>query len=334
MATQNEINTFINSIQDLISIKGKDFVSREEWGSINFKSVENDIEEIFYILDLLVELPIEHFPSSTLINVTGDFQRITRLLSEIDSFEIDKVVDPKTERDRICADLHHEAESLLSKIQPYIPYLISRREQDSKHIKTIRATSDEATQRLRRIKEWAEQQQETVERIVQTTQQSAVSTGIQEFTPEFDDEADRLETLSENWLIATGVLAVATICAAIYFYLTPSVSKDITEWDILLKGISKVTIIAVIFTATIWCGRIYRALAHQVTVNRHRALSLKTFQTFVEGTKDRQTRDAVLLAATNAVFANVPTGLVEPSGDQDNKLNIVELSKQIRSHPQ
>ena len=97
--------------------------------------------------------------------------------------------------------------------------------------------------------------------------------------------------------------------------------------ETLRNVFSKAAVIAVLFTGTVWCGRIYRALIHQAAVNRHRALSLKTFQAFVRATDDPVVRDAVLMAATRTVFGSVPTGLVEHSGGQDAGLNFFEYNR-------
>ena len=166
-----------------------------------------------------------------------------------------------------------------------------------------------------------------IEEIIKATREAAASTGVATFTEEFRDEASTLGVRSKNWLIATAVFAVATIGAAIGFYFWPKVSEDPNSWEILRNVTSKAAIIAVLFTGTIWCGRIYRALIHQATVNKHRALSLKTFQAFVKATDDLYVRDAVLMEATKTVFGSVPTGLVEHDNSQDRGVNFVEFGK-------
>lgn len=166
-----------------------------------------------------------------------------------------------------------------------------------------------------------------VDDIVQAAQDAAADIGVATFTQEFDSESSDLTSKSKAWLRATAILAVATIVAAIIFYFWPTVPSDAGPWETLRNVVSKTAVIAVLFTGTVWCGRIYRALMHQATVNRHRALSLKTFQAFAKATDDPFVRDAVLMAATRTVFGVVPTGLVEqPTGD-DTGVNFVEFGK-------
>ena len=51
------------------------------------------------------------------------------------------------------------------------------------------------------------------------------------------------------------------------------------------------------------CIKNYTAEKHLETVNRHRQNALDTFDAFVDAAEgDRETRDAVLLAATNCIF--------------------------------
>lgn len=151
--------------------------------------------------------------------------------------------------------------------------------------------------------------------------------GVGTFTEEFDSEATTLRGQSGSWLLAAGGLAIATIFAAILFYFWPQIPPDSKAWETLPNIASKAAIIVVLFTGTVWCGRIYRALVHQAAVNRHRALSLKTFQAFVESTKDSYVKDAVLMAATRTVFANLPTGFVEADGAQESGVNFVEFGR-------
>jgi hypothetical protein len=76
-------------------------------------------------------------------------------------------------------------------------------------------------------------------------------------------------------------------------------------------------------TATVWCGRIYKATKHQAVTNQHRANALKTFQAFVKAALDDATRDAVLLETTRSIFTIAPSGYLEtsePSAEPVSKL--------------
>lgn len=68
-------------------------------------------------------------------------------------------------------------------------------------------------------------------------------------------------------------------------------------------------------------------------MNRHRAIALGTFETFVAGTSDDVTKNAILMEATRSIFAPVQTGYV--AGDDDNSIGrvveVVELASSAGS---
>ena len=100
-------------------------------------------------------------------------------------------------------------------------------------------------------------------------------------------------------VVATGVVA----------YIFGTASKVPLEIPALLQYTTmKVVILGLLFTSTIWCGRMYRTNKHQQSINKHRANALRTFQAFVEATNDPAIRDAVLLETTRSIFAITPSG--------------------------
>ena len=250
---------------------------------------------------------------------------MTDHLRSIDQFTLSG--DPTGNRDNLSNGLRSVAENLHSIASPHIPYLSYRRGEIADNISKLNKSVQEAAQILEQMESWTNERKSKVEDIVQAAQDAAAAVGVATFTQEFGDEATTLTSRSRTWLIATGLFATATILAAILSYYWPPLHPDAHLLETLRNIVSKAAIIAVLFTGTVWCGRIYRALIHQATVNRHRALSLKTFQAFVKSTDDPYVRDAVLMAATKTVFGSVPTGLIEQSGTEDTGVNFVEFGK-------
>ena len=99
---------------------------------------------------------------------------------------------------------------------------------------------------------------------------------------------------------------------------------------ILPRLTTKLVVLAMLFTATLWCGNVCRALLHQAAVNEHRGLSVSTLQAFVAASDDPRTRDAVLLEATRAVFARAATGYVAEDGEQQGEgIRFIEIGKAV-----
>lgn len=93
---------------------------------------------------------------------------------------------------------------------------------------------------------------------------------------------------------------------------------------------AKLIILSVLIGAATWCGSIYKALKHQASVNRHRALSLRTLQAFAKAASDEPTKNAVLMEACRAVFVGGATGYLDGKGESDGPgLKVIEIAQTL-----
>ena len=121
-------------------------------------------------------------------------------------------------------------------------------------------------------------------------------------------------------------LAVATGITAFLFSIFSQAPEKTLE--LLQYTTTRVVILGLLFTGTIWCGRIYRTNKHQQSVNKHRANALQTFQAFVEATSDPAVRDAVLLETTRSIFAITASGYLDDiDKSPDTGSRVVEVIK-------
>ena len=326
MPTSEKINEFKAELTKITQYKDKELITRADWGAINFEAAREDIEMVFSIVMDLADLPLQYLTDNAIQNITSQLPSVTEQLKNIDNFDL--TGDAGARRDQISHDLHNAAEQLNSHASPHIPYLAYRRGDISSNIARLNSAVAEAEQQLDDAKTTIVTKVEEINDIISAARDAAADVGVATFTQEFDQEATGLKDRSLKWLWATGIFAVLTIGAALLFYSWPKVSPDAGAWETLRNIVSKAAIIAVLFAGMVWCGRIYRALIHQATINRHRALSLKTFQAFVAATNDNRIKDTVLMAATRTVFGRVPTGLVNDNGSgQDSEVNFVEIGR-------
>ena len=327
MATEKIINALKKELPSLAAYEEIELINRQQdWGSINFEKARADIDSILDITRDLLNLPLQYLTDTAAQQIAEHIPSVVEHLAEINKFSLEEG-DPAARRDQLCHRLHHYVEAFNAVASPSIPYLAYKRGDVAENIAKLNQTVNDAEKILAGAKTSLGDGKDEIDGIIKAAREAAASTGVATFTEEFHDEASTLGTRSKNWLIATAVFAILTIGAAIGSYFWPEVSTGADGWETLRNVASKVAIIAVLFTGTIWCGRIYRALVHQATVNKHRALSLKTFQAFVKAAEDPYVRDAVLMAATKTVFDSVPTGLVEYESSQNQGVNFVEFGK-------
>ena len=328
MATEDLVEELTTRLSELCAFKGKDLIRRQsDWGTkINFEAAEADINNILDVAGELLNLPLTHLTNNAARQISEAIPLATEFLQSIDQFSIEDG-NVTGNRDALIYSLRGAAENLLTVAGPQIPYLAYRQGEVSGNIAKLSEAVQEGKNLVQQANSWAIERKLKVDEIVKAAQDAAASAGVSTFTQQFDSEASNLKRQSYYWLSAAAFIAIVTILASILFYSWPAVETNASPWNVLQNVVSKLSVIAVLFTATVWCGRICRALMHQATVNRHRALSLKTFQAFVKSTDDQSVKDAVLMAATNSVFGNVPTGLVEPSAGDESAVRFTEINR-------
>jgi len=213
--------------------------------------------------------------------------------------------------------------------------------------KAIRAATDE----INTLRMQARSHEEGAKKAEANAEKAAAAVAAAQFSESFRNEANALTVSSWRWLCATGVFALATVATAWLFSdlgglsteqalapqsteqaLAPQSTEQaptlplqptgLIRWDLLSNMVNRATILAVLFTGTLWCGRIYRSLVHQATTNRHRALTLDTFKAFVNSTEESHIKDSILLAATRTIFGRAPTGLVSDGTGKDPDVSL------------
>ena len=173
-----------------------------------------------------------------------------------------------------------------------------------------------------------EKKEKEIGGIVTKAREASAGAGAAVFTQDFNEESKELGKRAGKWLwAAAGGAALTAGFATLMFF---QAAGGLDQGQIIQRVGSRFAILGVLFSATLWCGRICRALMHQVSVNRHRALSLQTFQAFSHAASDEGTKNAVLMEATRTVFGNVPTGFIKTSGSERVRdIRIVEVAKSV-----
>lgn len=325
MATQTQIQNLKKIIEQINALDREALVKRSKWGEITFEESKGNYDKVFWFSDQLNVYPVEALPDSvatTMVTCLGD---IYSRLKSIDDFSINQGNAAST-RSTLAQDLHNSAERLYVNCAQWIPFLAHQNGDVVRNIKALVERTKEAEGILESTRTQCSEKQEELERIIQAARDASAGAGAAVFTKDFMDESERLEASAARWLNATIGMVTLTIIAAIVFWSIAEASSD--QGQVFQKLTTKLFTLALMLTGTLWCGKCYKALAHLVIVNRHRALSLRTLQAFANATADTQTKDAVLLEATRSVFGNVPTGYVEGiAADNDHK--VVEIIRNV-----
>jgi hypothetical protein len=127
------------------------------------------------------------------------------------------------------------------------------------------------------------------------------------------------------------LFGVLTILYAV-FNLAPHLNEldpAVQTGKVLALSLPRLVVIFVLTFALIWAARNFAASRHNFVVNRHRQNALSSFETFVKGTGDPQTKDAILLQATQSIFVPQDTGFVKLEATPQPGGQILEIFRGV-----
>ena len=84
-----------------------------------------------------------------------------------------------------------------------------------------------------------------------------------------------------------------------------------------------------LYFGIVWSGRIYKAQQHNCVVNQHRHNALSTFETFVNATEDKETKNAVLIQTTKAIFSPQHSGFAAHEKELSTSPQILEIVRSV-----
>ena len=125
---------------------------------------------------------------------------------------------------------------------------------------------------------------------------------ISQYKQIFAAQAKKHRNMAWVWLAVTGVLTY--VFGVIFSLLLQDLEPAGSNLALVLQNLlTKGFFLSLVYLLLYRFIKNYTAEKHLETVNRHRQNALETFDAFVDAAKgDRETRDAVLLAATNCIF--------------------------------
>lgn len=271
MATQQAAQALRDYIGKALSFREKSLESRSEWGSITFEKASPDLRRIFEILAHLSVLPLDYLTDSAVSQIQAEVTQTAEVFSQIDAFNIEQQTPTQT-RDVMVIEIHSRADQLYTVASPWIPFLAYQKGDVAKNIESLTTSVGQAQTLIEGAKETIKARQSEIETIITQAREASAAAGAAVFTQDFRNEAKLLDDQAITWLKMTAALALATLVFAAAVWLFP-VKGDDTPARFQRFG-GKLAALVTLFTATLWCGRTYKALKHLSTVNRHRALSL------------------------------------------------------------
>lgn len=325
MANEATVKLLQQRLDEILAFDRKRLAKRTEWGTISFEKGEKDFGRIYDIVNHLKLLPLDILTEATVVQMTESLTQTRETLKLIDSFTLESSGNPPSTRDQYLVDLQNRADLLFTRATPWIPFLAYQKGDVAKNIADLNSAVGNATALIGSAQAEIKRKSGEIDIIITKARDASAAAGAAVFTKDFEGQASKLEEQAKHWLVATAAFALGTLFAAVIFYNT--IVPQMEKMEVFQLIAAKVAILGVLLTAAIWCGRVYKALMHQSAIYRFKALGLQTFQAFTAGAADPQTKDAVLLETTRAIFSNHQTGYIEEIGSGDTQ--IVEVLKSV-----
>lgn len=263
----------------------------------------------------------------TVTQIKQSLDNVQKLFTEIDKFSIS--VDNATQlKNSFITQAKQRADHLYTAASQWIPFLAYQKGDIAENVKNLTAAVTEANSIVTTAKTDIETKQGEIQSIVTQAREASAAAGAAVFTKDFSREADKCAESAKTWLkITVGIASCAIILGLVFVFLPQS---GLDSGQLVQRLVGKFAILGFLITATLWCGRIYKALMHQSSVNRHRSLSIQTLQAFANAAGDVQAKDAVLLEVTRAVFGSTQTGYIDSKDShQDASIKVFDIAKAV-----
>lgn len=329
---------FINYVRQETAFEPDTFARSEKLGEDwSFSDLVPAIRLIHALLKEMASLPLEHLSAHVrdqFLPITQGLHNLREEVMAFDSVASNEHPNPRSRRTELLERADSLAIQAFTVFSPLVAYLRAVDDNRDRTKKFYEEATRDVSQLLNSMREQSESARSEKDDIfkqaraaLETARAVSADVGVSKHAIHFLDEADRHQRSSRLWLNATIILtAFAFILSGLSLW--HSLCTPGTFPDSLPATLSKLALLAVAYYAVIWAARIYRSERHNAVINRHRHNALKSFQTFVDGSRDETTKDAVLLRATESIFSHQPSGYSDKVQETNNS-RILEVFRDI-----
>lgn len=323
MATQQEVDKFLDLVNEITELTTDDLIYDSKWGSINFEKAKADLTRLYALCNHFKVLPLEQLPSDIAQQMVSQGTPIRNTVKNIREYTIEQE-NPSGVRDQYINLVQTQVDQFYKFSHIYVPYLAYQKGEIQNNIEQLTTSVSQAKILLENAEVETKEKSGEIESIIQAAREASASAGVAHFTADFEQESSTLESQAKIWLKATVGLAAISLAFALYFLFS---DPDISSVAKAIQFISsKILILVLLIMATLWCGNMYKATKHQAAANKFKGNSLKTFQAFVKATDDDSVRDAVLVETTRAIFNESATGYLNvDSSTTEKSTKVVEV---------
>lgn len=316
------------TLRKLSEITPQSLIRREELGqALSFESGIPFFERTLKLFRDLANCSLDGASYTAIKQLADVASNALTHFNAVKEFSIEKHPQNTIQaRDGLIGQVRDYYDSAFQIVTPQIAYAV-RKGTD------FEALERDARETLRNIKAVQEEQIKSIKAlegevkgIVDSIKRAAAEVGVAQHSVHFKSESDYHANAGFWWLVATVGIAAVTLGFGgytVWYYSSHPVSLDGAQS--LQLAVAKIVVFSVLYLAMVWVGRNYRAHRHNYIVNKHRQNALSTFETFVKAATDDQTKNAVLLQSTQAIFAPQMSGYLGKETEGQPSSQVLEI---------
>ena len=301
---------------------GLDYLKRTDLSArkLSFEIVHPELLVVCEMLQEILTAPREsliRLSKDNVQQIKNNLQKLMAIFSEIQSFGLQNSSEPQNlneEHKRILQDIVRFSHDAKRELGPTISYLNSKQ---AEQLETrLNATFDDAVNgaaerfnaeanRLQKHSDQAEEnevkRQEDFNQLKSQLNEQLVKESVSEYGELFAEQANKHKRAAFWWLVSTVGLSIGFGCVFVWLFNVLRLGG--TEWVGVVQNIfTKGFLLSLIYLLLNRSIKDYTAQKHLEVINRHRQNALETFERFVSSAARQETKEEVLLAATNAIF--------------------------------
>ena len=287
---------------------------------LSFETVHPDLLAVYEMFREILTAPRESLigvPRDNIQQIKSCLQQLLDRFSEINSFNPQNSSEAQNFREEhkgILQQIVSSCDEIKQQLVPIVAYLKSKKaEQLETQVNTTVANTvtdavqklNTETDRFQKQSDQAEQnetkREEEFDQLKSQMQELLAKESVSEYGKIFAEQANEHQRAAFWWLVLTVGLSIGFGC--IFVWLFNILRLGGTEWVEILQNIfTKGFLLSLIYLLLNRSIKNYTAQKHLEVINRHRQNALDTFDRFVSSAARQETKEEVLLAATNAIF--------------------------------
>jgi hypothetical protein len=322
-------------LEEVVKSDPEDLARIRELGTeLNFAECIPSLKATINLFrDVAETLDAEELSFNALSNVSGALDATRNLFRSFVTFSVAQSNPPNRnilqERNNLIQQGLNHYDNVFGQVSPVIAFCAAKRGRMGELESQAEGTLNSMKSAVADLESSRDEAKKTLE-IVKGLAQRA---GVSQHAEIFAEEAKSHQSAAWLWLLTTVALTGITVWAGFHFYqvaLQPiDPSKPYAPTQPLQAAVAKIALLSILFTATIWVGKMYRSHRHNAVVNKHRSNALRTFETFAKATSDDSTKNAVLIKATECIFSPQQTGYTSHEPETGGVAQVVEIVRGI-----